>query len=478
MRTLRAVMAGTVVLATAACDSFLDVNDNPNAPESARIDLTLPATIGVFGHSVLAGSLAFWSVEWMQQFSYNGNNRAYDNIHRYELTSIFANNPWGVAFNDVMQESKNIMAASEATEDWAYHGIAKFIFAWSYSIVTDAWGPVPFTEAFNTSIRNPVYDEQQVVYEGVHQMIEEAIADLQRPSVRKPAANDLLYGGDLAKWVKLARVVQAQLHLRLSRAPGESATDRANQALAALQQGFTSNADDADFLYPGGNNRRNPWYTFRNNTDGLYVHSAHFIGGLVERNDPRLPVLARPAPSDTPNIVYRGHVSGTGAQTSAQFSRIGNYFAGDSASLNWVSYAHAKFLEAEARLITAGAAAADAAYRAGIRANMEKLGVAEPEIAAYLAARPPLGSVANPLEELMREKSVANFLKYEVWNDWRRTGYPQVTPVESEYLDEIPQRIRSPDTELTNNADNIAATGIPPGLSGMLVKVWWASGTQ
>ena len=176
--------------------------------------------------------------------------------------------------------------------------------------------------------------------------------------------------------------------------------------------------------------------------------------------------------------MYRGHVSGTGAQANAQFSRIGNYFAGDSASLNWVSYAHAKFLEAEARLITAGAAAADAAYRAGIRANMEKLGVAEPQIAAYLAARPPLGSVANPLEELMREKSVANFLKYEVWNDWRRTGYPQVTPVESEYLDQIPQRIRSPDTELTNNADNIAATGIPPGLSGMLVKVWWASSTQ
>lgn len=475
-RMLPAALALALAIGTTACDSFLDVNRNPNAPVSARIDLTLPAVIGVFGHSVLSGSLAFWSAEWMQQFSFNANNRSYSNVHRYELSSIDASNPWNVSYATVMNEARNVMRESAAQEQWAYHGIAKFIYAWSFSIVTDAWGPVPFTEAFDPGIRDPKYDDQQTVYAGVHRLLEEAIEEMQRPSTRPPMANDLLYRGDMAKWVRLARTVQAQLHLRLSNAPGEDRSDRAQKALAALQSGFQSNADDADFEYPGGNGRRPPWYSFRSNTDGLFVSSAHFIDGLLDRGDPRVGVFARPAPSDTPNIVYRGHVSGSGAQTSNQFSRIGNYFAGDSATLNWVSYAHAKFLEAEARLIVSGAASADAAYRAGIRASMEKLGIDAADIDAYLAARPPLGSVANPLEEIMREKYVANFLKLEVWNDWRRTGYPSIPLVDSEYLDQIPQRIRSPDSELNNNANNIAATGIPPGLSGMTVRVWWASG--
>jgi hypothetical protein len=478
-RRTRAVAALALlpVVLSAACDSFLDVNKNPNAPIEARIDVTMPAVIGLFGHSVLSGSLAFWTAEWMQQFSFNGNNRSYSNVHRYELSAIDANNPWNVTFATVMKEARNVMRDAETAEDWAYHGVAKFLFAWSFSIVTDAWGPVPFTQAFNTAIRDPDYDEQKTVYDGVFTQLNEAIQEMQRPS-RSIGTGDLLYHGDISKWVKLARTVEAQLHLRLSSAPGENKTDRAQKALTALQQGMKSNADDADFAYPGGNNRRNPWYTFRSNNDGTFVSSEFFIEMLKARSDPRLPVFARPAPSDTPAIVYRGHRSGSGGQTNNQFSRIGNYFAGDSASLNWVSYAHALFLEAEARLIVSGAAAADAPYRAAIRASMEKLGVAPAAITAYLNARPALNTLANPLEEIIQEKYVANFLKYEAWNDWRRTGYPRVPVVESEYLDQIPQRIRSPDSETTNNAEKLEATGIPTGLTGMLVKVWWASQVQ
>jgi hypothetical protein len=101
--------------------------------------------------------------------------------------------------------------------------------------------------------------------------------------------------------------------------------------------------------------------------------------------------------------------------------------------------------------------------------------VAAADIDAYVDARPPLASVANPLAEIMREKFVANFLKLEAWNDWRRTGFPAVTPITSEYLTAIPQRIRTPDSEITSNASRVEATGIPTNLTGMLVKVWWAS---
>jgi hypothetical protein len=141
-----------------------------------------------------------------------------------------------------------------------------------------------------------------------------------------------------------------------------------------------------------------------------------------------------------------------------------------------VSYSDQKFTEAEARLIVSGAAAADAPYREGIRANMQKLGVGTAAITAYLAARPALATLANPLEEIITEKYIANFLKVEAWNDWRRTGYPAFpAPVEQAMLEGVPQRIRTPGSELSNNIRQVTATGIPTGLEGMLVKVWWAT---
>jgi hypothetical protein len=101
--------------------------------------------------------------------------------------------------------------------------------------------------------------------------------------------------------------------------------------------------------------------------------------------------------------------------------------------------------------------------------------VPEAQIATYLAARPNVATVANPLREIITQKYIADYLKAEVWNDWRRTGYPQLDIVQGAVLPGIPQRLRVPASELAGNADNVTAAGVPLGLDGMSVKVWWAS---
>ena len=108
-------------------------------------------------------------------------------------------------------------------------------------------------------------------------------------------------------------------------------------------------------------------------------------------------------------------------------------------------------------------------------ANMEKMKVAAAAITTYLSARPNLGTVSNPLAEIMREKFVANYLKFEAWNDWRRTGYPTLTPVAGALTAGIPQRFPNRLSEPSDNPDNIKATGIANGLTGMTTKVWWAT---
>jgi hypothetical protein len=488
MSILRAAARTGVTVALAAslvgCEGFLDVNDNPNSPEQAAVDIRLPALITMFVHSTYYGENSLWGSEWTQQFSYNRATRSYAEVHRYELAETDATTAWDYFYTRPANESRRMIADASAEADVYYRGLGKLFNAWTFQVITDLWGPVPFVQAGDPTIREPQYDEQTVVYDGIEALLEEAIVDLSSPTGRRPTTNDLMFGGDMARWIKLARFLQARVNLRLAYAPGEDDVARANAALTALGSALASNADDADFIYPGGANARNPNWTFQDQRN-LLVASEFMVEQLKSRNDPRLPIMFTPIvydsirgtvryPSTTPTFI--GHRNGAAQLTDSTVSWIGPYYSNENATLNVVSYADQKFTEAEARLIVGGATAADAPYRDGIRAHMQKLGVATAAINAYIAARPALSTLANPLAEIIREKYVANFLKVEPWNDWRRTGYPVLpAPVEQALLDGIPQRIRTPGSELSNNINQVTATGIPTGLEGMLVKVWWAT---
>ncbi|HEX7051777.1 MAG TPA: SusD/RagB family nutrient-binding outer membrane lipoprotein [Longimicrobiales bacterium] len=499
-------LALVLALAAGGCENFLDVNDDPNAPESVPVAQILPGIIVEFtelGTGSPLYSPEGWTSLWMQQWSYN-QPWPYSRTDLYEVTAIDTDDVWAEAYDDVMIEAKNLMDVAEANEDWAYHGLAQFLLAWTATRLSDMFGPIPFTEALDPLNPDPAYDDQQVVYQTAQQMIAEAIEEMQMPGDNVPGENDLIFGGDMARWVQLAHTVQARLHMRLAYAPGESPTDRAQKALDELANGIT---ESVAFDYIGGEGNRQPLYDY----DGAdwntrYVIAAPFIDLLEGLNDPRLPIMVAPAAYDG---AFRGHIPAadrmvTGdpffddsdrctvapascdpddedypdiAWNDSIFSHIGAAITVDSTDYVWVGMPEVHFLEAEAQLILGGAA--QPAYEAGIRAHMESLGVDPAAIQAYLDQLPPLASLGNEgaLEAIMTQKYIANFLHgIEVWNDWRRTGYPTIIPVDSAYVDGIPQRLRTPSAEIAYNGDNVAATGIPTGLEGMLQKVWWASG--
>jgi hypothetical protein len=85
-------------------------------------------------------------------------------------------------------------------------------------------------------------------------------------------------------------------------------------------------------------------------------------------------------------------------------------------------------------------------------------------------------TAASALREIITEKYIANFLKTEPWNDWRRTGLPVIPLVPQAVINTIPQRIRAPGSELSSNTAQVMAVGFPTGIEGMKVKLWWAGG--
>ncbi len=481
---LMGLMAGAV----GACDSFLDVNEDPNAPETVRMELVLAGMIVHHTSDLAEYHIGSWTSQWMNQYAYNGDRYGYSQRHRYEMTAIDSDEVWTRLYPVVGRDAVNMIKETDQTGETTYRGIAKLLLAWKGMQLTDLYGPIPWSKAFNTEDRDPEYDTQQAVYADLHSLVEDAVTDLGTPptdpAARRPGTNDLLFAGDMAKWVKLGRMLQARMHLRLAYAPGENTPQRAQAALTALSQGFTSNADNAQVTFPGGDGARQPLYGGGDQEgkygDGDWDHNnraSHFFIELLKgRNDPRLPILFNPALRDGQ---FRGHVVGEPAVHDSTVSLISINVWRETNSYPWFLYEEGKFIEAEARLIVSGAAAADAPYRAGIRANMERRGVASAAIDAYLAALPPLSSVAKPLEAIITQKYIADFLLGEAYNDWRRTGYPVLPVVANQpYLPQIPQRFRTPAVEVTYNAQSVLDTAIPQGLDGMLTKVWWASGQR
>ena len=117
------------------------------------------------------------------------------------MRDVDAATVWDRAYTSVMSETKSIIAQTEPKQEWAYHALAKIMYAWTLSVSTDLWGPIPNREALDVHNRTPTYDDQKTVYEDAQKLLSEAIDELPRPNfpLRIPANNDLLYQGDLSR---------------------------------------------------------------------------------------------------------------------------------------------------------------------------------------------------------------------------------------------------------------------------------------
>ncbi|MES1223793.1 MAG: SusD/RagB family nutrient-binding outer membrane lipoprotein, partial [Bacteroidota bacterium] len=275
------------------------------------------------------------------------------------------------------------------------------------------------------------------------------------------------------KWRKFMYMLKARFYLRLSNAPGRTASVQADSALAALQNGFASNADNAKVPYPGTPGAENPWYENTLPGAGGVVLGEYFINTLVNNADPRLPIFA----TEKDGGGYAGRPAGIDAVPDPNvFSSLNTFYggylpldpdnaAGAGASLYLGTYTEQLFIQAEATFIKSGAAAANPIYRSAIAAHMDMLAVTTEERDTYVNARPALTD-ADALQQIINEKYIADFLTLETYNDWRRTGFPTLTLAQNAYVDYIPLRWPYSTTAvLTNPQPQQSATTKDP--------VWW-----
>lgn len=472
-----------------SCNDFLDINEDPNSPAKVTEKLMLPAILSTFSFEVVAGLPTRTSAFWTKYLAYAAAGPHEGN---YLLTANGIDNFWRYSsYTDVMKTSTELITLADQNANPAYSAIAKIMLAWNMAYITDSFGDAPFSQAFKgeQGITKAPYDKQEDIYKQIQLLLDQAIADAGKTSGLRPGAEDFIYGGDMVKWQKLARTLKARFYLRLSSAPGYSSVTQATLALQALDAGsITSNAEMPTFKYIGGADADNPWYQFA--IDGKWSTapkpSIYYINVLSSNSDPRLPYQVDAVKSGANVGKYVGVTNDAPPTALTNYSSIGSFYSAENASLHLFVYAEVPFIRAEAEFLKANKIVTPAvilAYNAGINASMKMYGISDAVIATYLAANQLSAVPSSAYAKIMQEKYIANYLQFEAYNDYRRTGYPAL-PLNNEVYPNgtidiepvtaiIPLRFPYPSSERSYNPDNIPNDVPAAYLSALVMPVWW-----
>lgn len=368
--------------------------------------------------------------------------------------------------------------------------IARILRVFAFSRITDLYGDVPYSEAGKAVIDGvflPKYDKQSDIYADMLKELEESAAALSSGTSDFGAA-DVIYGGDQAKWKRLANSLMLRLGLRLIKVDPTASQAWATKAITG---GVMTSNDDIFFLKHDNNNRNGISEVF--DADGNPRMSDTFIDFLQDGDDPRLPILAaRRSDQSTAKEDLIGFPNGldsamlldlTGEENTDNYAEPNRaILAGFDAPMIFQTYAEVEFMLAEANVRWGLAGNAATHYNNGVTAAMKQLSlfgeaavIDDADITTYLTNNPY--DSANAIEQINTQYWAATFLnEYETFSNWRRTGFPVLTPVNypgNETGGSIPRRLTYSENEASVNAANYEAAVAAQGPDVLTTRVWW-----
>ncbi len=435
-----------------ACGAdYLDVNENPNVATRPPLDGLLASasySTALNQYRISDGHTAYY----VQYFA-SPNEASTTDIYQ----EISNGGAWSELY-DAMTDLYDLIRFGQEDGLDRHVAIAKVLMAMNLGLVVDNWGDAPYSDAFTGETLRPTYDSAEDLYATIFRLLDEAIAELataeDAPAVRD--GSDFVYNGDLDRWTRAAYSLRARYLNHLSET---SAYDPA-AVLAAVDAGLAGPEEDAAVT---SFSTRNPWAQVADNNANLLLGgwlSEQFVDALNGTTygvaDPRLPLLTNRNDAGefvgTPNGAGR---QGDGTKALESYLVTTGALSMENSPLTIITYAELQLIEAEAALATNDQSRANAAFVAGITANMAQIGVDSSAITDYLAAA--YGSADVSRDDVFREKYAALFLSPETWVDARRYdyAYKDFTLAENAALNTFPVRIQYPTTETDRNADNV-----------------------
>jgi hypothetical protein len=459
------------MLAVACGDDLTETNVNPNESVNPQPDYLLT-------NAIKASADTYWGVENNMNstllFVQHWAKIQYTDQDRYAFVNTDFETAWKNFYSVGLADLQEIATLAEQSGNNNYKGVALILRSWIFSLLTDLYGSVPYRQATNIGeYLTPVYDTQDVVYNGILNDLQTAVSLLDPNG--KPIAGDILYNGNIGNWIKFGNALRLRYALRIA----DQAEDKARQVITDLQGQplISSNAERAQLVYTTSPNQNPVAANFETRDD--YRISRTIVETLRTLNDPRLPVYANPTQTATPEV-YVGVPNGLTNDAAsnlgfAKTSKVGTYFSKAESPAVLVSYAEVLFNQAEAverGFITGDA---EALYRQAITASLQQFGIADAAITTYLDQPAVQYNAANFRESIGTQKWIALFGQgIEAFSEWRRLDYPQLTPAVSGVLGgKIPLRLIYPGSEQSLNRQSYRDAVNTQGTDALTTRLWF-----
>ncbi len=464
------------LLATGACKDFTefgDINLSPNNPSIASTASLLTGAITNVGGVATSQVPCLYTqqlgdVTYIEESRYKTVNFSYGGFYTSPLNSL----NYIIKLN-TDEATKNAAAANGSNANQI--ALARILKAYFFLNITDRWGDAPYSQALKGKDNfSPAFDTQQAIYTDLFKELKEAQAQFDGG---KTIVGDIMLSGNTARWKKFANTLRAVMALRLSKI---DPTKGKAEFVAALADGaFTSNADNVSFKYLKDANYESPLYSnYVTGNRKDFAVSDVMINYLVKTNDPRIAAYADKA---TATQTYKGvpYAVFPAAVKAQDVSLVAAAkLAAQDAAVPVATYAQLLFSQAEAAKLGWITGSAQLLYQDAIKASMQQWGVytTDAAFATYLLGTDVLYTDAKALELIGTQKWVALFyMGYESWAEWRRTGYPVLTPAAKPLntSGQIPRRMAYQTTEATLNKINYDAVIARQGADNQDTRVWW-----
>jgi hypothetical protein len=432
-----------MALCSLSCEDFETLNTDPDNPAEVPSNILFSGTqkkiMDYVYDAWFSGRQGLVYAQYWGQINYTEEDR-------YQIRESVNNSYFNMFYtlignlNEVIEMNMNPETAVFASAYGSNNNqiaAARILKAWLYSIITDTWGSVPYSEVgkLKEGVYYPKYDDQQAIYADLIKELTDASVMIDESDVAF-VGGDRIYGGDASKWKKFANSLKMRLALHTSKVTGSQWKAQITEALTAGV--FESNADVAAYHYGTAPeysyfyegffiSARNDFSITRPFVDILkgqrdtLNNKQHPWGGT---EDPRLGIYTTPRNGKYIGIPFgiaSGEMADAFTELAPDLSENPPVVLNPDFPVPLMTYAEVQFIISEYKGFS------EDEYKKGIKASIEYwasldgVDISATDIDAYVTA--VSGSVTA--ETVALQKYIDLYMNgTEAWAEMRRTGYP------------------------------------------------------
>ncbi|RKN83453.1 SusD/RagB family nutrient-binding outer membrane lipoprotein [Ulvibacterium marinum] len=456
-------------------DTLTEIDTNPNVVNDAPLNSLLPQLIISYSNEIVGREGAIHAGFMSEQTSGVLGFNSYTDLERSSARG------WENGYL-MLNDLEFMKAKATENEAWTYAGIADILKAFTLTTLIDLYGDIPFSEALQSEIRNPVFEAHETLYPQIHEILDTAIENLGKSDSNPPAQDDLVFNGDQSLWTKTAYGLKARLYNKLSNL---DATSSAQNALSAIGSSFASADENFSItIYNSSLENGNPYAVGQNGqpqsaVGNVYDVMLSFAPNAIIEEDPRsilwfstIGGVRIPAPSGVADADF-GEPRLDGAIYSKPL-----FLKSTAAPLPILTYNELLFIKAEANFRLGNTSEAYSAYQEAVQLALEEssdfsaeVQIEPADVSSYLGypeVSPGEGGLT--LETIISQKYIYlfKFQWIEAYNETRKFDFFPATNPEGRA-----NRMLYPISEVTRNPNTPSDVNFST-LFGSSTKLVWA----